>query len=116
MSDIYAKAFGGNFPVCSEQDKAAIEAGYKKAMEWTNSPEGQAYDSRPTECMCALIGRLLNGTASYGDMVTMGIDMARTVYARKAAADVILGLIEKARESELPSLDPTPSGKKEWVN
>ncbi len=119
MSDIYAKAFGGDFPVCSEKDKAAIEEGYKKAMEWTNSADGQEYDSRPSECMCAIIGRLLSGTASYGDMVTIGIDMARNIYARKAAANVIMGLMEKVQEAGLPSMGPEPEfpgKKKEWVN
>lgn len=116
MSDepITADAFGGGFPVCSQEDKVAIEEGFKKAMAWSESVEGKAYDSRPPECSCALIARLLNGTASYGDMVTLGIDLARQMYFRKMAGIALMSIMEGAQG--LPSMEPAPGKKKEWVN
>jgi hypothetical protein len=115
---VYADAFGGKFPVCSEQDKVAIEEGFKKAMEWSQTPEAKEYDNRPAECACTLIARLLKGEATYGDMVQLGIDMANSMYVRKAAAVAVMSMLAD-RTSEVPNLPPPfPGGstKKEWLN
>jgi hypothetical protein len=115
---IIANAFGGDFPVCTEKDKVAIEDAFKKAMEWTDSEDGKAYDESDKSCACELITRLLNGTASRGDQVTLGIDMARAIYTKKMAAVALMQLIGGAlgrgqEIPDMPSLNPT---KKEWVN
>jgi hypothetical protein len=124
MSDevICANAFGvEDFPVCSERDKEAIERGFKHALAWSTSDEGKAYDSRPTECACALVARLLNGEATYGDMMTIGNQIAKEVYSEKKGIAAILGLISglagKIEQEQMfrdPVMGATP--KKEWVN
>ncbi len=116
---IMAKAFGGEYPVCSEQDKVAIEEGYKKAFAWLESPEGRAEDEATRqECSCAVIGRLLAGTATYTDMVIVGIDMARSVYRRKMMGEMVLGLMDSLQGAGVQA-DPiitSDKPKKEWIN
>jgi hypothetical protein len=124
MSDeiIYAKAFGvEDFPVCSERDKEAVERGFKNALAWADSAEGKAYDGRPAECTCALIARLLNGEATYGDMMTIGNQIAREIYITKkstvAILELISGLTGKMEQAQMfrdPVMGAAP--KKEWVN
>lgn len=115
---ITAKAFGGDFPVCSEADKVAIEEGYQKAQAWANGPEGAAHDNRPVSCTCALIGRLLNGTATYGDMVDVGTSIARTLYAQKMAIIALSEMLDSAGATASHELinSITDPKKKEWIN
>lgn len=116
-----ANAFGGEFPVCNEEQKVAIEKGFAKAMEWAAGEDGKAYDSREPECMCTFIARLMNGEASYGDMVTLASDMARETYLKKRAAVALAGIagaiqgkMEEMAMASDPVMGSTP--KKEWVN
>ena len=120
MSDkiVVANAFGGDFPVCTEKDKVAIEDAFQKAMEWTASEDGKAYDATDKSCACELIARLLNGTASRGDQVTLGIDMAQAIYTKKMAAVALMQLIGSAMDkgSPWPEMHSQEPKKKEWVN
>jgi hypothetical protein len=120
---IYANAFGVNdFPVCSEQDKEAIERGFKHALAWADSPEGKAYDSSMSNnCTCSLVARLLNGEATYGDMMIIGNMMARDIYVAKkgtvAILELITGIAGRLEQSQMfrdPVMGAAP--KKEWVN
>ena len=116
---IYADAFGGKYPVCTEKDKVAIEEAYKKASDWLNSEQGKKEDAIvQTECSCAIIARLLKGEASYTDMVVIGLQMAATIYRRKMIGAALLGMVESAQDAEasiMPSLS-TDKPKKEWIN
>ena len=118
MSDeklIVANAFGGEFPVCTEKDKVAIEAAFKSALEWIQSKAGLDYDNEPKVCMCEMIARLLNGTASYGDQVTLGIDLAREIYLRKMTAVAMAEILGGSNRQHEPWPEALDSDKK-WVH
>ncbi len=116
--DVIANAFGGEFPVCNEQQKVAIEEGYRKMQEFFESDEGKAYDAKPKLCACDMIAGLLNGTLSRGDLISLGLDIARTTYTKKILIHDLENLANEMQNQALmegPALD-ADGRKKEWIN
>lgn len=101
---VYANVFGGQFPVCNEQQKAQIEEAYAKLIEQDKtSPIRQTH-----ECMCDLIIRLLNGGADHSTQISAAMFIAKIIYTEKT-------LIRELYE-QMEKMMMMPQGNKETVH
>lgn len=112
---IYANAFGGMFPVCSEEQKVRMEAAFNSAMDYGKSDENiqrEKESAENPECTCDLIIRLLDGSANRSDMISLGASIAKDIYQGKSLAAALvmaMNALGKTASSEVP-------GRKEWLN
>jgi hypothetical protein len=92
---VFAKVFGGEFPVCNEEQKVDLEAAYGKMLE--KFPDGQIkYDNNP--CTCEVITSLLKGEAVHEIQMSLALKVAQEIYAKKEEIVNLGGLLEQLRE------------------
>jgi hypothetical protein len=85
---VYASAFGGDFPVCNEEQALAMEAAYADAK--ANASE------KDEGCTCDLIIALLNGKATRGQLFTAGAGIAQDIFLKKMVMTAMVTAMEDA--------------------
>lgn len=92
MEDTTAKIFGvSDFPVCTPEQKVAIEEAYAKAVKAFT--DGDRYSGN---CMCDVIVDLLNGTASPAVQRVAARAVAQSLYEQKAALTALASQVAAA--------------------
>jgi len=78
INDIYAEAFGGQFPVCTEEQKTKLEAAFKDAYAYE-----QEHGTAKHSCTCDLIIALMQPNVDRKDAIAAAASVARNLYEAK---------------------------------
>jgi hypothetical protein len=110
-----------DMPVCDDDQKLLMEASYKDAMEYGLTEQSKAELNAKT-CTCALIIRLLNGTATRTDQILLAAEVASDMYKAKHGIVNFMDMLRRGMAqmqdmTGFPEPPPYPGDKKKtWLN
>lgn len=92
-----ANAFGGNYPVCTEDQAARMEEAFKSALTYS-----EEHGDNVHKCSCELIIELLGPNPSRSAVIEAAATIAREVYTKKAMAVSLMSSLEDEMFRRMP--------------
>jgi hypothetical protein len=84
---IYADAFGGPYPVCTQGQKERLEAAYKKMMEYLATTDHPGR-TKQKGCDCELLISLME-SPDRDDLIAAAVVLSEIIYAQKTAMSAL---------------------------